>query len=162
MRDHWINPCGYDDPLIPREGWWEQWVAREVRRFTLVMSAPLTLCCVDGDVCNLWQPPMEFESDGASIPRMLTILPGYSRTAYEPAPYLHDGEHAQRVVFHARVPLAQIIASRDPLEGVQFAREQSHAPAANERYRRALLASGCPWYRAEIQKRVLDAVGVRW
>jgi hypothetical protein len=171
MKPRWLNPSGYDDPLIPRTTAWERFLAREVRRFQLDMTAPLTLC-VFGDVfCDLWQPPMDFCSDGASIPRLLTILPGYSRTAYEPAPYLHDGEHAQRCVFHARVLSSMVFkalatlgdhADAHIVRTAEFCREESHTPAANERYRLALLASDCPDYRARVQTAVLNAVGVRW
>jgi hypothetical protein len=94
MKAQWLNPCGYTDYPLPRESWWERLTAREVVAFRLDPGNPLTLLLPQGDQCLLVQPDREFDSDGASTPRCIWMLPGYSSTAYKRCAYIHDSGYS--------------------------------------------------------------------
>jgi len=177
MKPMWINPNGYTDYPVPRHGWWERLTAREIVQFRL-LDPPMTLLLPQGETCLLVQPDAVFDSDGASTPRFMWAVPGYSATAYQRSAYIHDsgysshkrhkGKHGLWTVEVAmrHVLEYQLISSanwpRLLLMHVKFKFTEMDRQRVDAIYRDGLPADDCPAYRAAIQYAFIRAFGPRW
>lgn len=168
LKSCWLNPAGFRDPPVVQTSWWRKFWAPELVAFSLDPFDPLTACLVDGDTVTLIQPRRRFLSDGASTPRILHMLPGYSSSVYKRATYLHDSEYGggdgQHMVYISRVPrrTAEALSPAALLTIYPPQRETTTRAEADERLRLALPLDGCPEYRARIYWTFVRLCGPRW